>query len=308
MVVYLDVIWFLNLLADSLLLWTTAIFLKRKVKVWRMLCGGMIGSSLILLAITPYASAAAHPLTKVVISILMVVAAFGFKRMRFFMSALLTFYFATFLMGGILLGAHYFLKFDFQLHTAVTMESIRGYGDPVSWAFVAIALPAAWHFSRKRIEDLTLLSLSNEKLATVVISINGLELAMNGLIDSGNQLYDPITKTPVMIVSTLGLKEQLPHEICSLAGENTQMFEAVEELTSDWRDRMRLVPAKSLGKNHQLLCAFKPDSIIVCVNDEKKEVSKALIAFTEQELSGDQQFDCIIHPAMVELAFELPAS
>ena len=34
----------------------------------------------------------------------------------------------------------------------------------------------------------------------VEIHIQGETIRLNGLVDSGNQLYDPLTKTPVMIV------------------------------------------------------------------------------------------------------------
>ncbi|WP_186364723.1 sigma-E processing peptidase SpoIIGA, partial [Siminovitchia fortis] len=68
MVIYMDVIWLLNFLADSLLLWITAIFLKRQVKIWKVLAGGLMGSCLILFALTPLASVASHPVMKMGIS------------------------------------------------------------------------------------------------------------------------------------------------------------------------------------------------------------------------------------------------
>lgn len=36
------------------------------------------------------------------------------------------------------------------------------------------------------------------------------ELELAGLIDSGNQLYDPLTKTPVMIMHISSLEHCLP--------------------------------------------------------------------------------------------------
>ncbi|HBZ10365.1 MAG TPA: sigma-E processing peptidase SpoIIGA [Bacillus bacterium] len=308
MTIYLDVIWFLNFLVDCLLLWITAIFLKRYVKAWKILLGGLLGSSLILLAITPLAAAASHPIVKMGVSLCMVLTVFGFKRLKSFLSCLLTFYFSTFLMGGILMGTHYFLTYDLKLRTAVSLESIRGFGDPVSWLFVAAAFPIAWHFSRKRVEDLTISSIEYDVLIDVTIEINGLNIQLKGLIDSGNQLYDPISKTPVMIASISSFKEQLPHEILLLSDKNNNPIELADKLPEMWSEKMRLIPAKTLGANNGLHCAFKPEAIYLQMEDERKSVQKAMIIFTDQELSSDGRFQCIVHPAVVELAVVQTAS
>ena len=49
----------------------------------------------------------------------MVLNVFGFKRLAFFLKALMTLYVSTFLLGGALIGAHYFIQFDSELTTSV---------------------------------------------------------------------------------------------------------------------------------------------------------------------------------------------
>ncbi len=153
----------------------------------------------------------------------MVGITFGYKRFTSFLATLLTFYFATFLMGGILIGTHYFLggiligthyflSFHVDLRNSVAIESIRGYGDPISWLFIVVAFPIAWYFSKNRIGHLTKTSIQYDILYNVHILINGIELELKGLIDSGNQLYDPISKKPVMIVSIEAVQDNLPHK------------------------------------------------------------------------------------------------
>jgi stage II sporulation protein GA (sporulation sigma-E factor processing peptidase) len=62
---------------------------------------------------------------------------------------------------------------------------------------------------------------------------------------------------------------------------------------------MRIIPAQSVGKKHQLLLAFKPDLIEVRTNQQCWTVKKALISFTNMQLSSDDQFQCIVHPKML---------
>lgn len=308
MVFYLDIIWLLNVLVDSLLLWMTAIFLKRHVKAWRLLLGGVAGSIVILLSVTPLAEISGHPLAKFCLSVCMIMIAFGYKRFKTFVSSLLTFYFATFLMGGTLIGVHYFVSFDMDPKTAYFLESIKGFGDPISWMFVIFAFPVAWFFSKKRVDDMTVSSVEYSVLADVSVHLNGLQFHLKGLIDSGNQLYDPISKSPVMIISIHSIKDELPDEIMHLSREGNHSLEAASELPDKWREKMRLVPAKTLGTNHQLLCAFKPDSVTIKVDDGEKTAQKALVAFTDQHLSSDGKFECIMHPLIVEQAISKSAS
>lgn len=290
-----------------MLLWLTAIFLKRNVKAWRLLLAGVAGSVIILLSVTPLAGLSSRPLTKLCLSVCMILIAFGYKRFKMFLSSLLTFYFVTFLMGGTLIGIHYFLAFDMDLETAYFLESVKGFGDPISWLFVMFAFPAAWFFSRKRMEDMTVSSVEYSVLADVSIGLNGLHFRLKGLIDSGNQLYDPISKSPVMIVSIHTIKEALPKEIVQLSADANHSLEAVSDLPDQWREKMRLVPAKTLGTNNQLLCAFKPESLVILVNDHEKIPKKALVVFTDQHLSSDGKFECIVHPLMIEQAISTPA-
>lgn len=299
LVVYMDVVWLLNLLVDSMLLWLTAIILKRHVTIWRIFLGGLIGSILIILSITPFAHYAGTPLVKLGFSIMMVYSVFGFKRFKYFFSNLLSFYFMTFLTGGILIGAHYFLNFDLEINKAAALASIRGFGDPISWLFVIFGLPIAWYFSKQRIDNFEMTKIQYDQLVEVKIAINGLHIVLPGLVDSGNQLQDPISKAPVMIVSTQSLLGTLPTEVMELSENQEKLMNGTIQLDSEWYDKIRLIPAKAVGKNHQLLVAYKPDSLHIQNEKGSWNVQKSLISFTNQKLSSDDTFQCIVHPKML---------
>ncbi|MEK3887053.1 sigma-E processing peptidase SpoIIGA [Bacillus sp. FSL K6-3431] len=308
MVVYLDVIWLLNFLVDSLLIWMTAIFLKRNIHPVRIFAGGLIGSLLIILSVTPWSTFANHPISKIGISICMIIIAFGFKRVNYFFSGLMTLYFSTFLMGGILIGVHYFVNFDNEIQSTVLLQSIQGFGDPISWVFVIFGFPAAWHFSQRSMNRITISNLVYDVLVDVVVVINDIEFQIKGLVDSGNSLYDPISKVPVMIVQSTAVEGQLPKEILQLASNNSDHLDKVGQIPSQWASTMRLIPATTLGQKNQLLCAFKPDKITLLDNHSAKDVKKALVVFTDQVLSADGRFQCIIHPLMASDGIVQPAS
>lgn len=299
MVVYLDVIWALNLFFDSLLLYLTAILLKRSIRLWRLLAGGFIGSLIILLSFTPFYAYSSHPISKLFCSILMVLATFGYKRWRYFIKGLMTLYVSTFLIGGALIGAHYFIQFDSELTTKVLLSGIRGFGDPISWVFVLIGFPIAWHFSKKNVESMEMTKIQFEQIVQVTLKINDEIFVLKGLVDSGNQLYDPLSKLPVMFVSIKNRLDETCDPIKKMAMDPEPLLMGNEEFPSEWQNRMRIVPCKVVGQEHQLIVALKPDSILIEKSGEKILCEKGLVSFTMQQLSADDAFQCIVHPKML---------
>lgn len=299
MEVYLDIIWALNFLFDSLLLYLTAIILKRDIRLWRLIAGGLIGSVIILLAVTPINAYSGHPMIKLLFSIFMVLAVFGFKRFRYFMSGLMTFYLVTFLIGGSLIGVHYFIQFDFQLSSTVLFASVKGFGDPISWLFVIIGFPIAWHFSKRKMEGIEMTKIQYDSLVKIIVMINGTDYHFKGLIDSGNQLYDPISKMPVMFISIRNRLSEFPEQLGRIAQNPDKVILDNESISSEWEHRMRVIPYSVVGQEHQLIIAIKPDGILVEKEGEFYHVERGLVTFTVQQLSADDAFQCIVHTKML---------
>lgn len=273
--------------------------LKRHVKWWRIFSGGLIGSLIIFLSFSPFASLAGNPLVKLGFSIVMVWITFGFKRIRFFLKALMFLYISTFLTGGTLIGVHYFISFNNQLSSDVILDSIKGFGDPISWLFVIFGFPVAWYFSNKGVEKMEMTKIQFDQIVDVHFSIQDFQLSIKGLVDSGNQLYDPITKSPVMIVSINQIKERFPNEIIQMAEDPESFIFGNKEIPLEWESRVKIIPCRVVGQDHQLIMAFKPNTLEIGTNKGVFKVNKSLISLTLQQLSPDDSFQCIVHPKML---------
>lgn len=248
MAIYLDVIWLLNFLFDSLLLYLTAIVLKRQVPVWRILIGGLIGSLIILFAITPFSVYTSHPISKLLFSVVMILTVFGYKKFRYFLSGLMTFYFATFLIGGTLIGAHYFVQFDFEMSSSVLLASVRGFGDPISWLFVMLGFPLAWHFSKRNVEGIEMTKIKYDQMVQVSFQFGNKKFSIRGLVDSGNQVYDPISRVPVMFVSLHKIIADIPNDLLLLTENAEAVIYGTEKVSEEWESKMRIIPYKVVGK------------------------------------------------------------
>jgi len=297
--VYLDIIWLLNFLFDSLLLYLTALVLKRDFRYWRIFAGGLIGSFIILLSVTPMNAFSGHPFVKFMFSVVMILIVFGYKRFKFFISGLMVFYLITFLVGGSLIGVHYFIQFDMDLSSSVFFASVKGFGDPISWLFVVLGFPIVWHFSRKNFDKIEVAKIQHSQLVNIEIKIGGQFYSFKGLVDSGNQLYDPISKMPVMFVSVIKIADDIPEELRKIALDSEQVLTGKQHIAPEWENRMRIIPYKVMGKDHQLIIALKPEEILIIQNEETTIVEKGLVSFTMQQLSSDDAFQCIVHPKML---------
>ena len=99
----------------------------------------------------------------------MILIVFGFKRFKYFITGLMIFYLVTFLVGGSLIGVHYFIQFDVNLTSSVVLASVKGFGDPISWLFVVLGFPIVWHFSRKSFEKVEVAKIQHSQLIMVSI-------------------------------------------------------------------------------------------------------------------------------------------
>lgn len=230
---------------------------------------------------------------------LMVLIAFGYNRFTFFFKALMTLYVSTFLIGGALMGAHYFIQYDPELKKEVLKSSIMGFGDPISWLFVLIGFPIAWHFSRKNVESMEMTKIQFDQIVDVKLSIGSENIMLKGLVDSGNQLYDPLSKMPVMFVSIKNQIEAVPAPIKELALNMEPFIMGNQILPDEWQNRLRIVPCRVVGQEHQLIVAIKPDQIIINHKSVQYLCDKGLVSFTMQQLSADDAFQCIVHPKML---------
>ncbi|WP_239421963.1 sigma-E processing peptidase SpoIIGA [Bacillus sp. CGMCC 1.16541] len=296
--VYLDIIWLLNFSLDAILLMLCGTILKRSFKWWRLCLGAFIGSLIVVFMFTPFAAIMLHPFVKILFSVCMVLVTFGYKRLRFFLENAFTFYFATFVVGGGLMGVHFLFEDQFLVFEGSVMSQTTSFGDPVSWLFVLVGFPVLAYFSKHRVEDLRMKKITFDQLVKVEIVMNKEVVALTGLIDSGNQLVDPLTKTPVLIITAESVKDILPNSVMEMS-KDVQSFSHTQEIDVEWYAKVRFVPYRSVGHANQLLLAIKPDYVRIEYQNENLHIKKALIGISHTQLSVENQYQCIVHPKVM---------
>ena len=83
MKIYLDLIYIVNLVFDFVLLFLVSYFLKRRIKIYRILLGSLVGSFSVIFLFLPLSNISLLFL-KIFTSILMIVITFGYKNKEYF--------------------------------------------------------------------------------------------------------------------------------------------------------------------------------------------------------------------------------
>jgi stage II sporulation protein GA (sporulation sigma-E factor processing peptidase) len=306
--IYLDAIWLMNFCFDIMLLFLTAIILKRNIVWKKIMIASLIGSAIVILLFSPFAQLASRPESKLILSCVMVLYAFGFKKFRYFIENLLTFYFVTFAVGGGMLGTYYFFQVGFSFQNNMILTNGNGFGNPVSWLFIVVGFPIIWYFSRLRLEQVEAKKIHYDQIVDVSITMMEKKVIVKGLIDSGNQLYDPITKKPVMIAEAEKLMTVFPesmHQVIS----NRNPMEAVTAIEQkEWIGRLKIIPYRSVGQDLQLLLAVIADEVVIHTKEESLMLSRPLIGLNHSRLSSEDDYQCIIHPKMIQTGKQKDAS
>lgn len=301
MTVYADMVFLLNFCVDFLLLWLTMAIRKQKTAYWRLAVAAVLGACYAVMMLAPVASWVFAWGVKLLWSCLMVFVAFGYRSRPAFLRNWGVFYFTSFVVGGGMFAAHYFLLDHQEALNGLLVTQSGGMGTPVTWTFVVLAFPLVWFYSRLTFKSLAERQDIHHFLVHVEIQIGKRGLRTVGFIDTGNQLRDPFTRTPVMIAEHRLIAPLLPPPVKKAVKER-DVTAGLSRLPPEWGTRMKLIPYRSVRRGTDFLLALKPDKVQVVREGRTFSVNDVLIGLDSGPLSSDGTYQMIVHPACVEEA------
>ena len=139
----------------------------------------------------------------------------------------------------------------------------------------------------------------------IIIRIQGKELKAIGLVDTGNQLVDPLTGSPVVIVEYGILKRYLPSELQEIIDNSGEVdLSKLTEITPEEGSgfSFRLIPFTTIGKSHGMLVGFRPDEIIVLTGNESLHKTNVVIGIYNRRLSPRGAYHALLHPDLIQVA------
>jgi stage II sporulation protein GA (sporulation sigma-E factor processing peptidase) len=65
--------------------------------------------------------------------------------------------------------------------------------------------------------------------------------------------------------------------------------------------KIRIIPYRVAGSDHEMMIAFKPDAVEIWREDEWNNVGKVLIGIDVGRISSDGTYQAIIHPSCLSV-------
>jgi stage II sporulation protein GA (sporulation sigma-E factor processing peptidase) len=305
MIVYVDLIFFMNFAIDGTLLLATGWTRKIKMKGWRIAAGAGIGALYVIMMLFPETSILFTLMFKFIFSVFMILVSFGFGRLQQFLRTIGAFYLVNFVAAGGILGIHYLLLSSSDVMNGIWYTHSGGFSFQVklSMGFILLAsVLVVWFYSRMAQSSQRQLQVATW-ITDLKICLDGHEFTCKGLIDTGNRLYDPLTNIPVLVAEVGILRGYLPDTWVKRIqnAEVEQIFMDLDKASFIGRERIRLVPFRGINKGGQFMLAIKPDQVRVLYKEQWITTSKVLVGIDGGNLSSDGTYQAILHPELIEI-------
>lgn len=194
--VYVDLVLILNIAMDLLLLLSVSITLKRNVKFYRIILGSLIGGVSVVFLFLDLNNLILF-LFKMIVSMVMVLITFSFKNIKYFFNNLLYLYLLSIILGGGI----YLL--DIQLNYKNSGLLFINSGFSLNFIVLLISSPFILYMYIKSVRHI---KRNHSNFYKVDIIYNNRKYKFNAVLDTGNRLYDPYKKRPIVIVNTNKIK------------------------------------------------------------------------------------------------------
>lgn len=125
----------------------------------------------------------------------------------------------------------------------------------------------------------------------MTIKIDGKEVDLKGITDTGNSLRETFSDYPVIIVESQAIKDLFPSDVYrSIIAVGT-----VENYS--WNKRFRLIPYNTVS-GEGVLTAFRPDEIVIKSGGKEIKTKKIYVAVSERRISAD--FEAVLNSEIVK--------
>ena len=285
MTIYLDIVFFENVVMNFLILIATAIISKVKINSPRILLASSIGGIFSIVTYIIKLSNFQSLILKIVISIIIIKISYNSKKIKYLLKNLIFFYLVSFTFGG----AAFMLLYFVNPENIISKDGILIGTYPLRITLVSaiLGLLLVGLVSRIIKDRLS----KKEMLCDLEIFYNGKLEKIKTMIDTGNLLQDPITNEDVIIVEKDSLKNLVSKDIL----DNIDNIVSGKWLNSKniYEYKFKIIPFSSLGKENGILIGFKPDYIKVNAEHETVK-SDVIVGIYDGKLSRSNLYNSLI--------------
>lgn len=280
-VVYIDEVFLINFIVNLILLSVTRKIICIRSSKIMLFVGAAVGGIYASLVFMPQLHFFYTIYGKFLFSILLVGLTYGIKRIKEYLKAIGVFYLISFGFGGTCYGV-------------VSLLQLKGDTLPllILAASTALAYGLITLVSRHRRSKI----LKEDQMVGLRIEMGDKDVTIDCLVDTGNALYEPFTRRPVIIAESEQIKSLLPNGFnIESAQRSLECLQAGESPL-----KLRLIPFRSLGQDNGLILGFIPDKVWILHGEKQIHIKDAVIGIYEGRLSSDDRYKGLMNPELLK--------
>ena len=290
---YVEDLLALNFMMNSALLYLTARLTGRELKMFRLAAGGFLAALYSLVIFLPEAHFVYSWVGKIGASVLIVVFTFRPRRSMELARLCGAFFLSSFFLAGTVFALYFFGSTPAVVQGGVFYIAPPHPGMLFTGVLVAfLLLVGVWHFSERQ--------RRNKGLRfRLTLYHAGQEVRLGALVDTGNQLRDPISGRPLNVASFQAIRNLLPVTLQEAYMRCEDPISSLGSLAGDEAGLFGVVPFRSL-ENSGMLVTFRPEKVILQEDCGSTELPGLVFAITAKNLSLDNDAEILLHPSVLE--------
>lgn len=290
MTIYIDVVLIENLIMNYIILLATGIILKTKIKHFKIIMSSLIGAIYTILAYVITIPIYSSFFMKFLLSIIIIYVAYNPQNVKKMWKILIVFYLTSFVFGGAAFALIYIVKpQDILMKNGLFLGTYPMKSVVLAGIIGFIIIVTAFKIVRNRITK-------RDIYKNVKIEIDGKQIHLNAILDTGNMLKDPITGSPVIVVEKSILYEILPIELLdnieNILGGNLEKIP--ESIKKQYIKRLKFIPFSSLGRQNGMLVGIKPNFIEIMDEQNSLKREDIIIGIYEKSLTKDGRYRALM--------------
>lgn len=284
MVYYIEYVFAENFFIDFILLFITGKLIKKMIIYRRLIIASVIGALYVILTAYIGRDFMTYFIVKFSVSILMIMVAYDTKGIIANVRVILCFYITSLIMVGII-TALYYLDYDKLTVNAIVFSIFVGY--------------AALHFFFKEIKARL---DKNNYMRSVTIGIGDKSKILRAYIDTGNELTDPMTGKPVIVVNIDSIKNILGDDLYNgiLCFYKNKASNYENLLSTNDKIKLRIVKYNTISSIGEKMVCIVPDNIEISDDDKNIINADAIIGIYPKKISQKDDYDALLFKKLLE--------
>ncbi|MCH5138415.1 sigma-E processing peptidase SpoIIGA [Clostridiaceae bacterium UIB06] len=260
MVIYLDILLFENLVVNLFLLYITARTLRVKVELRYILLAAAIGSMYVITLVYPQLKGFSSVSFKIIVAAILVLISFRKRKIIFNIKALAIFILYSMMLAGACIFLQYSEEYDINNFVIINF-SYKKLMLSVMIIYMMIDRVIVYIKERKDLSNL---------VYSIDIVLKSSQKNIKAFLDTGNELREPATNLPVVIVEK-------------------SVFKDVDLKAYD----KFYIPYRVVSGKGGKLQGFKPEYIKIHQGNETT-TREVIVAFCEERLSDFNDYEALL--------------